>query len=153
MISESFAIEIFNLYHKGESENAMAYGLNIDDIENNIINSTLILSKPDVYQLIDTISDDASGLIWDAIAVTTQGWAAPIEPDDNSDVPPSQHKDRRRVLLMCLITRDHEMFSVLKLEDENPIFETTGTGNLAEALKAIYPKEKLTYENNNSFFI
>jgi len=153
MITESSAIEIFNLIYKGESDYAHAYGLNIDNDNNEVINHIEIDKSKDVYQVIEKISNDSSGLIWDAIAVTTQGWAAPIKQDEDEDVAPSQHPDRTRVFLVCIITNERDIHSVIKLDGEEAIYDNSGTGALADALLDIYPKVKFKNENNNQFYV
>lgn len=156
MITEEIAIRLFQSCHKGETENAYAYGINKDDIDNNIINPIELGHQSDIYQLVETISKDGSALIWDAIVVTTQGWAAPIDPQDRNkdiDIPPSKHAQRRRVLLACIVTPNDGISSVLKLEDEEAMFDTTGEGDLANALSQIYTKDKLTYESDSGYYI
>lgn len=153
MISESLAIKIFNLLHQGDSEEAFAYGLELDEIENNIINSFLLASEQDVYDLIKTISKNKSALLWNSIAIITQGWAAPLDESDQ-DVPPSLSENRKRVLIVCIVNSDCEIASVLQLENETPIFDTTGSGQLSHALKSIYNKKDIIkHETNKSYFI
>ena len=153
MITESTAIEIFNLIHTGESDYAYAYGLNIDQDNNELINHLEINKSKDIYQVIEKISNDSSGLIWDAIAVTTQGWAAPLGSSEDSETPPSQHPDRTRVLLVCIITNERNIHSVLKLDGQKAVYDNSGTGALARALLDIYPKVKFNHENTNQFYV
>jgi hypothetical protein len=156
VITEEIAIQIFNSCHKGETQEAYAYGFSKEDISNNIINPVLISSRPDIYELVDDLSQDGSCLLWDAIAVTTQGWAAPIDPqnlDKDIDIPPSKHKNRKRVFLICIVTPQTTMHSVLQLEGEEPMYDTTGNGDLANALSKIYPKDKLTYDSASEYYI
>lgn len=153
MVSPDTAIDIFNLIHKGNSNYAHAYGLNIQD--DKIVNHLQINRSKDVYAVLEIISNDGSGLIWDAIAVTTQGWAAPldIETNESNNIPPSQHPKKVRVLLMCIITKDRNIHSVIKLQDKEPQYQADGKGALAESMLNIYPKEIQYHENNNQFFI
>ena len=153
MISSASAINIFNLLHDGKSDYAYAYGLNIED--NKIVNHLQIHKAKDVYAVLETVSNDGSGLIWDAIAITTQGWAAPHSETDNEykDVAPSKHPDRARVLLMCIVTKTREIHAVIKMENEEPQYQSDGKGALSEALLLIYPKEQSLHENNNKFYI
>ena len=153
MITESNAIKIFNLVHNGESDHAYAYGLNIDQDNNELINHLQINKSKDIYNVIEKISDDGSGLIWDAIAVTTQGWAAPLGSSEETDTPPSQHPDRTRVFLVCIITNKRNIHSVIKLDGKEPVYDNSGTGALATALLDIYPKVKLNNENINQFYV
>ncbi len=151
MFSSESVINIFNLIHDGESDYAYAYGLNIED--NEIVNHLQIEKKKDIYSLIETISKDGSALIWDAIAVTTQGWAAPLDPDQDSELPPSKHPEKVRVLLMCIVTKNLQIHSVIKLENEEAQYQPDGKGELAKALLNIYKQERSTYETNNQFYV
>ena len=153
MITESTALQIFNLVHNGESEYAYAYGLNVDQDNSEIINHIEIDKSKDVYQVIEKISNDSSGLIWDAIAVTTQGWAAPLKKEGEEDLPPSQHPQRTRVFLVCIITSQRDIHSVLKLDQEEAVYDNSGAGPLADALLDIYPKVKSTNENSKQFYV
>ena len=153
MITESNAIKIFNLIHDGQSDYAYAYGLNIDQDNNDVINHLQINKSKDIYDVIEKISNDSSGLIWDAIAVTTQGWAAPIKQDGDENIPPSQHPNRTRVFLVCIITNERDIHSVIKLDGEEAVYDNSGTGALADALLDIYPKVKFKNENNKQFYV
>jgi hypothetical protein len=153
MITESNAIKIFNLIHDGQSDYAYAYGLNIDQDNNDVINHLQINKSKDIYDVIEKISNDSSGLIWDAIAVTTQGWAAPIKQDEDENIPPSQHPNRTRVFLVCIITNERDIHSVIKLDGEEAVYDNSGTGALADALLDIYPKVKFKNENNKQFYV
>jgi hypothetical protein len=91
----------------------------------------------DVYELLDG-SDVADFLtVYSHIAVATTGWASPIKDDDeDNDVPPSQHKDRRRVRLVVLADKNN-MASVLRFSDEpDEIITDEGKalGALADAI-------------------
>lgn len=151
MITPASTVNIFNLLHQGESNYAYAYGLNVEG--NKIANHLEIYKDKDIYDVLEKISNDGSGLIWDAIAVTTQGWAAPLDLDEKSDVAPSKHPEKIRVLLMCIVTKDRKIHSVIKLQDEEPQYQPDGKGALSEALLNIYPEKELSYENNNQFYI
>jgi hypothetical protein len=152
MINEETALKVYHLIHPGETKNAHAFGLNIDDNEN-IINHLEISQGRDIYQVLEKLSDDASGLIWDYIAVTTQGWAAPIKNNDSDDTRPSEHPDRIRVFLVSIVNSSREIISILQLENKEPEVDSTGTGDLADALRNVYPKEKINYENPKQFFV
>ena len=146
MINEFLAIDIFTKTHKGDSKFAYAYGLNLDESNNILLNYIELKKSVDLYQLIEDIKEDSSGLIWDALAFTTQGWAAPLS---SSDVPPSEHPERKRVSLMSIITSKNNICSVIQMKDSLPLYDKSATGALADSLLSIYPKEKIFYENNN----
>ena len=124
-----------------------------EDITKVLINHLQINKSKDIYDVIEKISNDSSGLIWDAIAVTTQGWAAPIKQDGDEDIAPSQHPDRTRVFLVCIITNERDIHSVIKLDGEEAVYDKSGTGALADALLDIYPKVKFKNENNKQFYV
>lgn len=149
MIDEFLAIDIFTKIHKNESKYAYAYGLNLDESNNILLNFIELKKSLDIYQLIEDIKEDSSALIWDAIALTTQGWAAPLDSDKESETPPSEHPERKRVLLMSIITSDNKICSVIQMEDSLPLYDQSATGALADSLLTIYPKDKIFYENNN----
>jgi hypothetical protein len=92
----------------------------------------------DVYELLDG-SDVADLLtVYSHVAVATTGWASPIVDDDDeaNDVPPSEHKDRRRVRLVVVADKD-SMASVLRFSDEPDHIitdEGKALGSLADAL-------------------
>ena len=97
------------------------------------------LSKDlDIYLALANIGYDntiAEGEL--GIGIITTGWAAPINSDGDVDCPPSQHKERRRVRLVSVVTTDGKMGSVMGFsdDDENPIRdEGEATGNLAMAM-------------------
>lgn len=158
MVNEQDALRIFNsIYTNLNLLQAEAYGINFQSETNGLTEHTLISKGGDVYELIDRLKNDESSLIWDAIAVTTTGWAAPIDPanqNKDEDVPPSQHPDRVRVYLMSIVTPDQKIASILKLDnEEEPSYDTSGTGNLADSLKSIYKKGKTFNERSDKFLI
>lgn len=155
MITEEFALKTFEKLYEAEPKLAKAYGINIHAEENGLAEQSLLMQGPDIYEVIEQISSDGTALIWDAVAVITTGWAAPIDPDNASDedkIPPSQHPKKMRVFMMCIVTSDCKLASVLKIANEKPDFDTTGTGDLANALISIYSKGN-NYEGLNQFLI
>jgi len=101
----------------------------------------LVLDKEqrngDVYRLIESITPDDSVNYY---AVITGGWAAPTDNDEYQDLPPSLHPERRRVELVCLVSRDGEVASALQMEgnDELTIDEGNAQGSLADAVAGIF---------------
>jgi hypothetical protein len=156
MITEEFALGIFEKLYEAGSPLAKAYGINIDASKNGLAEQAFLSEGNDVYELLDLIHFEGSALIWDAIAVTTTGWAAPIDPDNplsEDNIPPSKHPKKMRVYMMCIVTSDCQLASVLKVGDEQPDFDTTGTGDLAIALKALYTEGEYRYEGLKDFLI
>jgi len=126
---------------KGESfgfdlPNAMLVGIKLDENGNLADVQPEVASHGDVYQLLDSVKPSlVSG--FDALAIVTCGWAAPIsEGQSEPDGAPSEHPDRRRVRLFVCATRS-EMVSVLRFQDEadTPILDAgEARGPLAEAI-------------------
>lgn len=73
-----------------------------------------------------------------AFAVLTTGWAAPLGDDGKVDGRPSEHAERRRVVLFCVVSADGSLASRMVFGDEpdtEPVDDDgTATGALAEAL-------------------
>jgi hypothetical protein len=96
----------------------------------------------DVYDLLASPFAQATAKLADAIAVVTCGWASPIDHDHDEDeqVAPSQHPQRRRVRLVVLATREHTA-SVLRFSDDwdSPITdEGQARGSLADAVRNLF---------------
>lgn len=91
-----------------------------------------ISSDPDVYKLLE--QNVTSPLKIVGLAITTSGWAAPLNADGEMDCPPSEHPDRKRVLLVAVVTADELMSSMRFADSEEVITEENGSGSLADAL-------------------
>jgi len=163
-MNKQIAFEIFSLIQpcisfQGESDDfssgkykpseACAFGITI---ENNILTEhTLLKTSSDVYHLLDILEQDATTLIWDCIAITSQGWAS---PNDSFEGTPSEHPDRVRAFMVSIVDNEQNIYSVVKLDDEDQElnYDTSASGNLADALKNLYPKEK-QINDSNKFYI
>lgn len=115
---------------------AMLVGIKLDENGNLADVQPEVASHGDVYQLLDSVKPSlVKG--FDALAIVTCGWAAPIsEGQSEPDGAPSEHPDRRRVRLFVCATRS-EMVSVLRFQDEadTPILDAgEARGPLAEAI-------------------
>ena len=93
----------------------------------------------DVYELLEEMEAKELLATDVAVGVETTGWASPIQQDDNEDeqVPPSQHPDRRRVRLVTMVTRKFEVASAMGFADTpDEVITDAGTarGSLADAL-------------------
>jgi hypothetical protein len=74
--------------------------------------------------------------MFDAAAIVTTGWAAPLGPDGTVDGAPSEHALRRRVRLVVVVA-DHGVASVLRFADDPDEVVTdpgSATGSLADAI-------------------
>lgn len=97
----------------------------------------------DVYDLLDSDDSRAVAKVSDYIALVTCGWASPItadSDDDDEQVAPSQHPQRRRVRLMVFAGKDG-WASVMRFSD-TPDETITDDGNargaLAEAIMGLF---------------
>lgn len=82
----------------------------------------------------------------DALAIYTVGWASPNNGDENDDLPPSIHPQRKRVALLCLVTKDGHFGSAMKMYD-NPdmtdmMIENEGRGLLRDSAVAMWDNAK-----------
>lgn len=98
----------------------------------NIFGLVLIDKGQDVYELIE---NNTGTIRTHPLALTTLGWAAPIN-ETNNETPPSQHPNRRRVSLFIAVNKTGKMASVLRFSDTNETTPDDGEarGQLAEAL-------------------
>ena len=137
--AESVIHNAFSL--KGDSfgfdlPSAMLVGIKTDENGKLADVQPELASHGDVYQLLDNVNPSAiKG--FDALALVTCGWAAPIpQGQDEPDNAPSQSPDRRRVRLFVCATRS-EMASILRFQDDanEPILDGgEARGPLAEAI-------------------
>jgi hypothetical protein len=105
-------------------------------------------SNSDVYSLLENDYSDHQELI--GIAVQATGWAAPLNPETGeTDGPPSQHPERRRVVLVATIT-SYGFCSALKFAtqrtglviEETEFEEEHPSGVLWDALNKCFEKMK-----------
>ena len=122
-----------------ELPGARLYGVNSGDGIESRPAPCLLAQHPDVYELLES---PTSGLarMFDAAAVVTTGWAAPL--DENGEVrgAPSEHAQRRRVRLVVLVANSG-VASVLRFADEPDGIVTdpgSATGSLAEAIERFW---------------
>jgi hypothetical protein len=77
-----------------------------------------------------------------SVGVLTYGWAAPIQDDEDFDVPPSQHKDRKRVRVLITACDHGKFVTFLRFESDPDTVETQGggEGSMADAISALITK-------------
>ena len=97
----------------------------------------------DIYELMSGRGTKMAGK-YDALALYTCGWAAPN--DDNDEIAPSLHPKRKRVALLCLVTKDGQFGSAMKMYD-NPeapdmMIENEGRGMLRDSAVAMWDDYK-----------
>lgn len=125
---------------------ARLYGINVVDskgVEANVDGSlriSFLAEHGDVYELLES-RGSAIARMFDAAAVLTCGWAAPIDDDGgDDDMPPSVHPRRRRVRLVVVVG-DAGVGSVLRFADTpEEIITDPGNakGSLADAVERLW---------------
>jgi hypothetical protein len=127
-------------------DNARLYGVTVVDADavrahgedgddDSAFRLSAIAEHPDIYELL-TEPTSALGRMFDAVAVVTTGWAAPLGPDGEPDGPPSLSPARRRVRL-CVVVSDAGTASALRFADDADsvvIDPGQATGSLADAV-------------------
>lgn len=93
----------------------------------------------DVYHLLSQHIFE-SPLKIKGLAVSTSGWAAPLANDGSVEGAPSEHAQRRRVLLVALVTAQEIMSALLFVDEDEITFDTEGHGALAEALREAFER-------------
>ena len=124
---------------------ARLYGISVVDpqgIEGNVDGSlriSFLAEHGDVYELLES-SGSSIARMFDAAAVLTCGWAAPVDDESEDDLPPSAHPRRRRVRLVVVVG-DAGVGSVLRFAD-TPAEIVTDPGNakgsLADAVERLW---------------
>ena len=143
---ESYLLDEVESYSHG------IYGLSLDS-NNEIESLVLLLDGPDVYSLIYEATEKSYKDLWNHLVLYTEGWAS---PGTDSEQRPSEHPDAKRVRLICVVSKgDTSVESIITFEKENnePIYDTGGKGQLAESLLLIYSKNKNVNFNNKQFYI
>ena len=122
-----------------ELPGARLYGINCASRPASEPNMCFLAQHPDVYDLLDSPSS-ALARMFDAAAVVTTGWAAPLAADGTIEGAPSEHAQRRRVRLIVVVA-DNGVASALRFADEPDDVITdpgSATGSLAEAINRFW---------------
>lgn len=125
--------------HEANYSNARVYHIDDEGVY------SLIDFNSDVYELLSSedASTDLSKYDNIAIAVITYGWASPLSDDDEgNEVPPSQHKDRKRVRVFASACEHGSRQTFLRFEQDPDTVEAQGegTGSMADAISALITK-------------
>lgn len=95
----------------------------------------------DIYQLM-AVHGKRMASAYDALALYTCGWASPVTDDEHADTPPSQHPKRMRVAMLCLVTKNGDFGSALKMygnpEQPDMMIENEGRGQLRDSAVAMW---------------
>lgn len=134
-IAVAVEAKLHTLIDSFELSGARLYGINIANRPVTEPNVCFLSQHPDVYELLDAPAS-ALARMFDAGAIVTTGWAAPLGANGEVEGAPSEHALRRRVRLVVVIA-DHGVASVLRFGDDpdNVISDPgSATGSLAEAV-------------------
>ena len=124
---------------------ARLYGISVVDpagIDANAdgaLRISFLAEHGDVYELLESRGSSIARM-FDAAAVLTCGWAAPVDDENESDVPPSVHPRRRRVRLVVVVG-DDGVGSVLRFADTPDEIVTdpgNAKGSLADAVERLW---------------
>lgn len=127
---------------------ARLYGINVVDpngVEqraDGALRISFLAEHGDVYELLES-RGSAIARMFDAAAVLTCGWAAPVDDGDEDDLPPSVHPRRRRVRLVVVVS-DTGVGSVLRFADTPDDIVTdpgNAKGSLADAVARLWRDE------------
>lgn len=144
---ESNVKAVFDKIDYGFDEKyAICYG--ISQMDDNSFDIVKLASDNDVYMLLDALPSMADLVSpFDFIGVMTCGWAAPT--DDNEDIAPSKHPERRRVTLGNYLSISGLVGSVIQFKpdydgmDDEPAFDFgKATGPLAFAIRDLIEELK-----------
>ncbi len=111
----------------------------LHDDNSSAARSSFIEEHRDVYEMIG----GAPGVLarsFDAAAVVTVGWAAPLDEDGMLGTRASRHPDRRRVRAVAVVN-DDGVASVIRFEDDpgrSFAQSERGTGEIVDALEVMW---------------
>jgi hypothetical protein len=130
-----------------DSKHCEAFGVLIDKELN--VQIEKIDSSSDIYDMLDTDNDELLSQInnYDMISFATNGWAAPVAKDDDeySDLPPSQHPQKRRVRLLSSANIHDQVGSSILFSDDidSPVYDYgDARGTMATAIIELMDKAK-----------
>lgn len=109
-------------------------------------NEVQVVKRADNGDVYDLLSDEYSLSVAkdsEYIAVLTCGWAAPVtSDDDDNEMPPSQHPQRRRVRLV-IVANPKGVASILRFSDDRDNIVTdegNARGSLADAVQEMFTR-------------
>jgi hypothetical protein len=118
-------MKLHELLDSFELPGARLYGVNCASRPTTEPNLCSLAQHPDVYELLDSPSS-ALARMFDAAAIVTTGWAAPLGPDGTVDGA-----------RLVVVVADHGVASVLRFADDPDDVVTdpgSATGSLADAI-------------------
>jgi len=112
-------------------------------------------SHQDLYHMLQTLPQQmsaaqkiAGGF---AFGTFTQGWGAQVDENDDDDTPPSQSPNRKRVMLVHMLSAFGDTTTAMKLEDVEEIMTSSNNagGELSDALINCAKVAARTFANLN----
>lgn len=98
-------------------------------IEGATIACEKITEYSDIYQMLQASSNHLEKFDgYDLIAVLTAGWAAPVNNNEDDNIPPSEHRDRRRVKLALVGYTAKQTASIIAFDGEPDYVYSSGEG-------------------------
>ena len=137
--AEAVERRLHSMIDSFELPGARLYGVNTAGRPVDEPNLCFLAQHPDVYELLSAPSSSLARM-FDAAAVVTSGWAAPLSADGTIAGAPSMHEQRRRVRLVVLVA-DNGCGSVLRFADtpdETVTDPGAATGSLADAIRSFW---------------
>ena len=109
--------------------------------ENGDLHTVIQYEHGDIYELLESADAHRVAKKSKNILIVTCGWAAPRPENGNDDdeVAPSEHPERRRVML-SVIAGDEGMLSTIRFSDSDETYVDEGTaqGSLAFAIANLW---------------
>lgn len=137
---KDISLKVFNdsVPLRGDKKKAQLIGVKVN--ENNEITCDVIGENGDVYNLISNIKNNSNAILklsdYKLISILTGGWAAPVNNDEGDEIAPSQHPERKRVLVSVIGYSVNQVSSVISFDGENEeqVYDyNQGQGALREA--------------------
>jgi hypothetical protein len=134
-VSEAFIYQ--ELGEERFGKQAKLYSL--AETESGDIDIKMEKSGVDIYEVVESPHARKIAKKSKNIIIVTTGWAAPLVKNDNEEVAPSEHPERRRVLLNVFAS-DEGMVSTIRFSDSNEVLVDEGraAGALAEAISDLW---------------
>lgn len=98
-------------------------------IESKTVVCEKITDYGDIYEMLQASSSHSEKFEgYDLIAVLTAGWAAPVNNDEDDNIAPSEHKDRRRVKLALVGYTSKQTASIIAFDGDPEYVYSAGDG-------------------------
>lgn len=123
-----------------DDSGSKVYGILLDENNNPTIEQ--VHSSVDVYQSLEELMETPEALKdYDIFTIATLGWAAPIADDNEPEIAPSQHPERRRVRVLSNTSSTGMVGSSVLFQDDinDPVFDYgNARGALHDAIMNLF---------------